>query len=426
MLIFRESKTAMAAASVMTMPTYPIVYPAGVLTTIDNVVTRNVVAYRDETGEAHNLVVGASSNLVAQAVENIDLQHGVDKEISMIAGDTEYLSVSYSNNRVIVDDVQNGGITLKTTDAYIGGARFVESVGVMTLSMPTLTSGLQVESAVAMQSTLAVALDTTLNQNLFVTGDTGLGGRLVSYGGVFTPKVSMYKETTANGASQVGYTWRINDTDQLELIKYNFFGEDTPAVSRKIAVFGNSTIMSGDASDVIHSASLITTSSASTGSGTGSGPPGFSSATSAFTVTPNGSMYTQNTVAIGQEAIDPDVTLQINGTTKSINYIATENVSSPAFLTTSDERLKDLYAHIDGPLALAGIMNLSPLKYSWKTDETHTQHAGFTAQNISAQLPLAVQTATANDMVDAMHIDNTAVLAYLVAAVKEIGTRMGV
>ena len=419
----------MAAASVLAMPQYNIVYPPyDTVSTMANVVTTNIAAFQNSDGVVQSLTVGASSNIVAQAVNNIFLEHGLANTMTLSTtnGSTvaEYMTVGMSNSRVTIKDLNYAGLTMDTRDTYIGDAHFVQDASSLTLSMPSLSVGLIVDPAVAMQSTLAVALDTSLNQNLFVTGDTGMGGRLVTYGGIYTPDVAIFKASTIGGAAQVGYTWKINANDQLELIKYSFFGSASDAVAKKVAVFGNSSIASADTSDVVYSASRIISASSTEGGGGGGGTPGFTNASTAFTVTASGEMYTMNNLTIGTTTTDPTLALQIVGTTQSTTLVATENTSSPAFLTTSDERLKDLYDPISGPAALNGIMGLSPLTYSWKTDETHVRHAGFTAQNIGAQLPLAVQTTPAGTLEDALHIDNTAVIAYLVAAVQELGKRI--
>ena len=414
------------AASVLTVPQYDIVYPpTDGLTTVPTLVTTAIAAYQDSTNAKQSLTVGASSNILAQAVNSIYLEHGATDKLSLQAASgsnlTEYMTVGLSNARVTLADKQLAGLTFQTMDTYLGSAHFVEDASKMTLSMPSLTEGLLVAPPVAMQSTLAVALDTSLNQNLFVTGDTGMGGRLVTYGGIFTPDIAVYKNSSNAGAAQVGYSWKINSSDQLELVKYTFFGQSTTAVTKKVAVFGSQHLTSGDSSDVTYAASLITSSAGNSGSNAG-GAPGFSSATTAFTVTANGSMYTTNTLAIGTSNINSNVALQVNGTVESTSVIATSSVASPSFLTTSDERLKNVLGSIDGQDALSAIMNLSPLTYAWKSDADQSPHAGFTAQNIDASLPLAVQMA-GNDA-DVMHIDNTALLAYLVAAVKELGARV--
>lgn len=416
----------MAAASVLKMPQYDIVYPpSDGVDMFPTMVTTNIASYMDSTGAVQNLSIGASSNLTATAVNTIFVQHGIDDSVTFGSATgsnvDDYLRIDHNFGRVNLRDVNGAGVTVDTKDTYIGSAHFVESPEFLTLSMPTLTAGMIVDPPVAMQSTLAVALDTSLNQNLFVTGDTGMGGRLVTYGGIFTPELALYKSTTLSGASQVGYTMKINANDQMELIKYTFFPGATEAVAKRVAVFGNASLQSTDVSDNTYAASLISSSGATVvGGGTIGGIPGITdTGISAFTIKTNNSMYTMNAVAIGTSNYDPTIALTVAG-----SLVATTGVSSPAFLTTSDERLKDLYLPLDGAAALSGIMGLSPLEYSWKSDDTHFKHAGFTAQNIGAQLPLAVKTTVAGDMTDALHIDNTAVLAYLVAAVKELGARL--
>lgn len=428
----------MSAASVLSRPQYNISYydngDNDVLTTIGNVVTTNISAYIDNADTVYDLRIGASSNIVAAAVDNIFLNHGASNSVVLSTHDgaetNQYMSLGMVNDRIALTDINNSGIDIDATDVRIGRTRFIEGADNMTISMPALNKGLIVTPPVAMQSTLAVAYDTSLHQNLFVSGECDLRGRLVSYGGVYTPDIALFKSTpSVQGAAQVGYTWKINDNDQLELVKYTFFDSDTTAVSKRVAVFGNAAIRSTDTSDVNYSASRITTESASSGSGTGgsggggTGGDGSVVGAAAFSVSSSGGLFTSTFMAIGTDETDSTVSLLVNGTTQTTTLVATTNVSSPAFLTTSDERLKDIHNPISGPDALSSIMRLSPLTYSWKDDDSQKRYAGFTAQGIEAQIPIAVQM-VAGKTIDALHIDNTALLAYLVAAVKEIGARL--
>ncbi|PNH00406.1 hypothetical protein TSOC_013771 [Tetrabaena socialis] len=420
----------MSAASVLTAPQYDLHYGAiDELTQLGTVVTTNIAAYIDADNTPRNLSIGASSNLVGQAVKGIYLEHGSTDRITMSTSSgaitTQYLSIGLSNSRVTLVDKRSAGLSLQTKDTLIGSMRFVEDASKMTLSMPSLGDGLSVLPAVAMQSTLAVALDTSLNQNLYVTGDTGMGGKLVTYGGVYTPDLALYKNSSNNGVAQVGYSFKINDRDQLELVKYTFFDAVDAAVAKKVAVYGTGSIGSSEMSDVLYEPSLIT------GSGTGGSSiggsntaPGFTNIGSLFSMTQTSNVYSMNSLTLGSSNVNTDYTLQVVGATQSTTFLAASNISSPAFLTTSDARLKNIHEPINGPDALNAIMGLSPLNYSWKTDGTGRKHPGFIAQNIAAMMPRAVQVVPKGDLEDAMHIDNTALMAYLVAAVQELGSRV--
>ncbi|PNH00069.1 hypothetical protein TSOC_014121 [Tetrabaena socialis] len=414
----------MAAASVLTAPQYSLTYNTheDELSQLGTLVTTNIAAYMDSNYDPQTLRIGASSNLVAQAVKGVYLEHGSTSKVTLSTASggiiNPYMSIGMSNSRVTFIDQASAGLSFQTLDTAIGGMRFVEDASTMTLSMPTLNDGLSVLPAVAMQSTLAVALDTSLNQNIYVTGDTGMGGRLVTYGGVFTPDLALYRTSSNNGAAQVGYSFKINDKDQLELVKYSFFDQSGTAVSKKVAVYGTSTIGALEVSDVVYEPSLITGSASTSTSSNGSNV--FQGLGELLTVSQTGSMYSLNTLTLGTSNVNTNYALQVSGTTLSTQFRAESNVSSPSFLTTSDVRLKDLHGDITGPDALEAILGLSPLTYSWKTDASQKKHAGFTAQNIGAMMPLAVQVVPKGKIDDALHIDNTALIAYLVAAVKEL------
>lgn len=419
------------AASVLTQPNYGILYPpADNASTITNVITKNIAAFKDANSNVYDLTVGASSNIIAQAVEGISLEHGAHQAVTLSAASgsnsVDYLKVSRSNNRVLLSDEQEGGLTIKTKDTFIGSAHFVESPSSLTLSMPSLNEGLIVAPPVAMRSTLAVAYDTALNQNLFVTGDALLGGRITSYDSMFAPEMAVFKNGS-NAGEQTGYSWKINAKDQLELVKYSFYGDSNSPVAKKVAVFGTGSFGSNATSDVIYSASFIDAfsldnvggaSGGSVGPFPGDGGAGGGGGSGNFTVVPSG-QYSLLSMAIGSSNVNSNVALSVQG-----DIACTSTVSSVAFNTTSDRRLKDVLESIDGRSALEGIMALTPTTYAWKTDESHAARAGFLAQDVAEHLPLAARTAPAGGIPDAIHVDNTAVLAYLVAAVKELGSRL--
>jgi hypothetical protein len=420
----------MAAASVLTLPQYDIIYPpTDELTTLANVVTKTITAYQDSNASVYDLLIGASSNIVAQAVNGIILEHNVNDALTLATASgsvvSNYLTVSDRNERVTFTDLNEVGITFVTSDMFIGDARFVQTTNTMTLSMPTLLNGFVVSPATIMESTLEVKLNATIDQNLQVGGDTSMVGRMVTYSGVFTPDLAVYKTGTGtNGAAQVGYSWRVNDKDQLELVKYSFFGTSTEAIAKRVALFGNNVIGSTETSDVTYGASLISGSTNADG-GTGGGSYGFASSggASGFTLSGATSMYTTKSLTIGSATPDDSVDLRVVGTSTLDTVTVTETISSPSYMTTSDARLKDVVAQIDGPSALANIMALVPTMYSWKSDVNKTVHAGFIAQNVAEHLEHATGVRPVGTLEDAIHVDATAIIAYLVAAVKELASK---
>ena len=109
--------------------------------------------------------------------------------------------------------------------------------------------------------------------------------------------------------------------------------------------------------------------------------------------------------------------LRVEVTPPFSSISTTERVIAKTFLTTSDERLKDLISEVDGRDALSYVMGLEPMEYSMG----NVQQAGFARNTLNSDANVnAIRPIGENGLV----VDQTAVLAYLVAAVKELNSRV--
>jgi hypothetical protein len=125
-------------------------------------------------------------------------------------------------------------------------------------------------------------------------------------------------------------------------------------------------------------------------------------------------------VAIGTITVNSNFALDVAGAFRAVDITGTSSISSGKFLTTSDSRLKNVIEPLSSKQALDALEDLTPLTYSWRSrgqdDQANEEiHAGLLAQEVKSAFPLAVQS-----MQDVLHIDNTALLAYVIAAVKAI------
>ena len=84
---------------------------------------------------------------------------------------------------------------------------------------------------------------------------------------------------------------------------------------------------------------------------------------------------------------------------------------------SSDERLKNTITPIatSSDATLSAILNLNPVTFKWDGD-TSTTYAGFIAQDVMQQIPLAVRTQPSGYYT----LDTTAILSYVVGAIQNL------
>ena len=393
-------------------------------TTLGAISTEAVIAYQDEAGSNQTLTLYATENVVAQALKDVYVLHGSNDYFKVADPKTgTYLSIS-GDNGVVIRDTLNQGIAFDTADLTIGKTRFLTSNDNVSIvsSDPvvdkfTFKNTLIAQSNLRVDELLSVERDATMKTNLYVYNDTEIAGNVVTFSGLFGREISLYKESSNNNAIQVGYGLHINDEDNLEIVKYNFFQGSVTPIAKRCALFGNYLMSSNDTTDVNFQPFIIASAD--------------QSASNAFLhdAQSQGFMYTTGSLLIGTSNNPTKSTLYVPGIYGAPSFLATDFAASPTFLTTSDERLKTIGGSIDGSEAMSNLMGLKPVTYSWAADSNlETIRAGFTAQNVGAMLPFASETTktslpgVSND--ELMQIDNTALIAYLVAAVKELNARV--
>jgi hypothetical protein len=221
--------------------------------TLPTIATQSVVAYHDANNVAQDLTIGATQDLNLLAINDVNVQHGFSNNliISSSSNDTldPYMSIGYSNDRIVISDIKNTGLTITSTDTEIGSLKLVEANSTLNVTLNNLTQGIYVAPNFTLLDKLKVVGDATMCNNLFVQGSELINGDLVAYGKVMAPDISVFKQSVNAGVNQVGYSFQINDDDQLNIVKYSFFDSNSN-VSKKIATFGFNQLNDTQTSDI--------------------------------------------------------------------------------------------------------------------------------------------------------------------------------
>ena len=128
-------------------------------------------------------------------------------------------------------------------------------------------------------------------------------------------------------------------------------------------------------------------------------------------------------ITVAQDQSRRQMNVTVGGTVSSKAIQSTKSFLAQTYLTTSDLRLKRTLEDIDGTTALKYIMSIDPVRFS---DENGCEmKAGFTAQGRGILGNNSMPPALEQRDGGILEVDNTALMAYLVAAIKELGAKVG-
>ena len=229
-------------------------FDSDVLNTLPTIAAQNIVAF-NSNNVPQNLNLGGTSNINMQAFKNINIEHGATSELVVSTADSagnsnSYLSVAFTD-RVVLSDVTQSGMTLTSTDTIIGTTHLAEQANFLKISS-TLDYGIAIQPNLVVQSNLGVSGDVYLQSNVYVQGNETIFGNLTTQGKFLAHELAIYKSApVTTDATQVGYSWVIDDEDRLELVKYTYFN-DLSVVTKKIATFGYNQINLGADSDITY------------------------------------------------------------------------------------------------------------------------------------------------------------------------------
>lgn len=230
-----------------------VFYPdENVVSTLSTLAAKNVVAFKDSDGNNTDLVLGATSNVNVEALDTVNIFTGdgalllykttVDESnvrtdrllldvVEEVQGVTR-IEAGGSNSLVIMPADANkttvvGDLTI--TDDTVA-SEVVVSTGAMTDGL-RLSGNMKVDGYEVVRDYLSVGQDAFVGGNTFVNGS------------VYSKNYNIWKSATegvaTSNASKVGYAFVMNERDQLEIVKYASFSNETNSeVYKKVAVFG--------------------------------------------------------------------------------------------------------------------------------------------------------------------------------------------
>lgn len=409
----------MATASVLQYPDFAITYTDPTSYNIyDNVVAKTISAYRDESGLAQSLTVGATSNLVLEGVSGVQIYVGSGNEgiefytssySNFTRTDTRILDINTESNVTLIS-ATNQSNTLKVASGDQQNTVQVSSVIVTQCNNTAYLStdqigGIYIDEPVRITQNMFVngtceAWDIQIDNNAVVAGD------VTSYGSVFGQHLNVWRQANSN---TIGYSFRINDQEQLELVKYaRDYG-----VYKKVMVFGTMVVGSNDLSDTHPITSSVS------GIGTinldGSGV----TAPSVWLQSPAGSLYVSSNVSVGIGIENPAYPLEVLGSFSATDVYA-NTLSVSELYTTSDIRLKTIVQNTVSESVLQKINDLGVVRFKFNEDPADFVRTGLIAQDVAYLFPDAIHSRKVGSLDDCLCIDNSVMIAYLLRAVQEL------
>lgn len=208
--------------SIVDLATYCNLYPdTDILNVIPNIVTQNVTATRDETGTPKDLVLGASSNVEIQFMNQLQLtqvydQNSFDKFASI------YLDTSnVTHIKPAIRELQINDLFLQTEDDKI----YISSYGQKSQGVFFKDASTFEQNALFMQNITALGHVTGQTMNVWYSSN--------GTNGFSNPEVQ-----------DIGFGFQISDNHQLELMRVVKFNDSTKATHR-VAVFGSTKAIKG-------------------------------------------------------------------------------------------------------------------------------------------------------------------------------------
>jgi hypothetical protein len=198
-----------------------------------NLATYNVVAYNDGSTN-YNLTMGASSNVVIEAVQELNVFTG--------SGKTSFYSTTTTSNasrvdKLIFDIYNSNSTTVLSSDTNALKLDFTGQLNFSSFYINTSDAyvdaiGSEKRDGFTFDSEVTFQKPSIFNSSIFIQGN------------LFASNINLFhsKNTIgSNSVKEVGYGFRMNDIDQLELVKVASFNDNT-TVTKRLAIFGYNDI----------------------------------------------------------------------------------------------------------------------------------------------------------------------------------------
>lgn len=202
---------------------------------IDIIASKNIVAPLDASAP-QNLYLGASKDVNIQALEDVNMYLGSSDTFSIYDSNLVSSLVVSTNSNATTLHASAKDLILGTSNGDV----FVQTMAFSTDSNYQILSTTQ-PSGFKMTDNLFLA------GSEVVSGSLSVAGNVICNSNMFAKNYNLFRQPDS-GASLLGYAFTINDSNQLELIKYASFSNTE--VAKRIAVFGRNDLNSNQDSDV--------------------------------------------------------------------------------------------------------------------------------------------------------------------------------
>lgn len=288
------------------------------LNEVPNIVTNNITAYKDINGTALPLVLGASGNLELETVQDVNMYVGSTNAYRLF-------KASFDSNT----DVRTNVEILKVESATESSTTTISSLSNLSIvsadPSSTITIGSMTLTQVADEQLIGTSLSNLIfTKNVVAQGDLTVGANLFTSGNIFGGNVNIWTDKPDSLTyNRVGYGFRVNSNDQLEIIKYARFAETT--VTKRIAVFGHANFTSNDVNDNASSSYLAFNS---LGSISVVGSNGSLSAIGNANATSGTDMTLSGTTSLAGNIIPTISTTTVGSASSLINTIYSSNIQT--------------------------------------------------------------------------------------------------
>lgn len=359
----------MSLTSVINQPALTFEYPESDFYGLyRNIVARGIYAYNDtETNTAQSLLLGATSNLDLEAVNDLNIYVKDSGNVNIYA--STYSNSTRSNTSILsIYESNNGGVTVIGAPE-LHQISFVPTDAEKTVAhgdLRTFTSNNasyidSIHTDIRIKKRLVTDGTLVVGQNANVVNNMTIGNTLKANGSMFSKNMNVVKDIAGAGSAemdQVGFALNINDSNQLEIIKiirYNDSAVDSAktVVKRRVAAFDNRQTSSNVSSD---------------------------SAYSDF-----GTIYNVDVVSGSNVITSLSESGNITG-----DLTVTGTVSAGKFVTTSDRRLKEDITPLGD--ALEKVAKLNGFTYAFINDDKKERHMGLMADEVEQVAPECVST----------------------------------
>lgn len=243
----------MPSISVLESPAVQLSYaPIEELATLNAIVASSISAFKDESGQVQDLSFGASANVVIEASKNVQTFMGSNGEFQVyhttydaemetrfddillkVSGEPATTVISTGSNEMKVATTDENGL-IAFNDLEIKDVNNFKFLGSMQ------PNGIWIDDKVAFGSNLHCVSDVVVENNMYTQCNVSAHDLL------------LFKDLTSsniNDPIRIGYAFKINSNDQLELIKYTRFLNNGSDAMRRVMVFGISDLGSTEPSD---------------------------------------------------------------------------------------------------------------------------------------------------------------------------------